>query len=62
MIKESEYCSKVIEKEFNKPFVMIEHFKNSAMCWVFTNAYEEDKLKVKDHDLITGKYRESGHQ
>ena len=62
MIKESEYCSKLIEIEFSKPLVMIKHFNNSAMCWIFTNAYEEDKLKVKDHDHITVKYRESGHQ
>ena len=36
MLKESEYCSKVIKTEFNKPLVMIKKdhkgFKNSTKC------------------------------
>ena len=36
MIKESEYCSKVIETEFNQPLVMTEKdcedFKNCNKC------------------------------
>ena len=38
MIKESRHFSKVIETEFNKPFVMnekiYENFKNFNKCWI----------------------------
>ena len=38
MIKESEYCFKVIETEFNKPLAMSEkdhgNLNNSTNCWV----------------------------
>ena len=61
-IKESEYCSKVIETDFSKTLVMIKDFDNSAMCWICTKAYEKDNLKVKDHDHVIGKYRRPGHQ
>ena len=60
MINESEYCSKVIETEFNKSLVMsekdYEDFKNSAKCWISKKAYEKDEMKVKYQDSITGKY------
>ena len=36
MIKESEYCSKIIESELNKPIVMAtkdhDDFENSTKC------------------------------
>ena len=48
VIKESEYCSKVIETEFNKPLIIIkedhEDFKNSTKCWICKKAYEEDEV------------------
>ena len=38
MIKENEYCSKVIKTNLNKPFAMTkrdrEDFDNSAKCWI----------------------------
>ena len=47
-MKESEYCSKVIETEFNKPLIIIkedhEDFKNSTKCWICKKAYEEDEV------------------
>ena len=33
-----------------------EDFNNSTKCWICKREYEEDKLKVNDHDHITGKY------
>ena len=62
IIKESEYCSKVIEKEFEKPLAMTkkdhEDFKSSNECWIFKKTYEEGEVEVKDHH-ITGKNRAS---
>ena len=47
-------------KKINKPLVMTKEdhkcFKNSTKCWICKKAYEEGKVKVKDHDHITGKY------
>ena len=58
-IKESEYCSKVSETEFNKPLVLNEKdhedFNNSTKCWTCKKAYEEDEVTIKDHGLVTGK-------
>ena len=38
VIKENEYCSKVIKTNLNKPFAMTkrdrEDFDNSAKCWI----------------------------
>ena len=62
MIRESEYCSKIMETEFNKPFVVTERdnedFENStkSKCWIFKKEYGEGEVKVEDHDHITGKY------
>ena len=59
-MKESEFCSKVIETAFNKPFVLTkndnEDLKNSSEYWICKKAYEEGEVKVKYHDHITGKY------
>ena len=60
MIKESEYCSKAIEIQFNKPLVMTEKdhydFNNSTKCWNFKKPYEESEVKVKEHYHVTGKH------
>ena len=32
---------------------------NSAKCYICKKAYEEGEVKVKDHNPITAKYRES---
>ena len=64
MIKDSEYCSKIIET--NKPLVMTEKdhkgFNNSTKCWVCKKAYEEVEVKVKDHINITWNFWGSSHQ
>ena len=66
MKKESEYYSKVIGTEFNKPFVRIkrdhEEFKNSTKCCDCKKVYEEGEVKVKDHVHITRKFCGSAHE
>ena len=61
MIKESEYCSKVIETEFNKPVAMTKKdhkdFKSFTKCCIYKRTCEEGEVKVKNHDHITEKYR-----
>ena len=59
-------CSKNNEAEFNKSLVLAEkdheEFKNPTKRWICKKVYEEEKVKVKDHDHITGKYCRSKHQ
>ena len=31
--------------------------ENSNKCWICDNAYVDAEVKVRDHWLITGKYR-----
>lgn len=49
MVKEKEYWSKVIEREFHKPPVMTdkdnEDFKNYTKCWIFKRAYEQSEVE-----------------
>ena len=63
MIKESNYCSNVIKKHFNKELVISkkDDFKNSSKCWNCDNIYVYDDVKVTDHCHIT-KYRSSVHR
>ena len=66
MTKESEYCSKVIETEFNEPLAMTEKehedFHNSSKFCICKTSYEEAELKVKDHNHVTRYYQGSTHQ
>ena len=43
MIEQSEYCSNVIETEFDKPLIMSEKvhedFNYSTDCWIFKKTY-----------------------
>ena len=66
MIKESNYCSDVMKKHFNKELVMTkegkEYYKNFTKCWICDNYYADNDVKVTDHCHITGKYRSSAHR
>ena len=66
MIEESQYCSEVIKKHFDKELVMNkegnEDFENSTKCWICDNDYIDGDLKVRDHCHITGKYKGSVHR
>ena len=66
MIEESNYCSEVTKKHFNKELVMNKEenadFKNSTKCWICDNDYIDNDVKVWYHCHITGKYRGSAHK
>ena len=62
MIEESECCSDVVKKHFNKELVISkednEDLENSVKYWICDNDYIGNDVKVRDHCHITGKYRE----
>ena len=66
MLKEVEYCKKVMKKEFNKPLKMTkkdeEKFQKAEKCHICDKKYTNQDTKVRDHCHITGKYRGSAHQ
>ena len=39
-----------------------EDFENSTDCWICKKGYQEDEVRVKDHDRIIWKYRGFGRQ
>ena len=53
MIKEYEYCKKVMKKHFNNNFIMIEEkeeqFLLSSTCWICEKPIDNDDEKVRDH-------------
>ena len=55
-----------MKKHFNKDLVMAkkdnEDFENSTKFWICDNDYIDTDVKVRDHYLITGKYRGSTHR
>ena len=63
MIKETKYCSDVMNKQFNKQLVMTkkdnEDFENSTKCLICDNDYIDHDLKVRYYCHITGKNRGS---
>ena len=50
-----------MKKHFNKNLVMTEEeehlFQQSNTCWICKKFIDNDDEKVRDHCLITGKYR-----
>ena len=38
-----------------------EKFQLSNKCWICNKLFTEEDKKVRDHDHITGKYRDSAH-
>ena len=61
MIKESEYCSDMMRKHFNKELVITKKdnkdFENSTKCCICDNDYIDNDVKVRDHCDIAVKYR-----
>ena len=53
IIKESNYCTDIMEKHFKKELVMTKKdnkdFKNSTKCWICYLVYIEGDVKVRDH-------------
>ena len=65
MIKESKYCSEVMEKHFNKELAMnkegSEDFKNSTKCCICDNDYVDNDVKLRDYYHMVRKHRRSTH-
>ena len=65
ILKEYEYCKKVMKKHFNKYLIMTEkeeeQFQSSNTCWICEKLIENDAEKVRDHCQISQKYRGSAH-
>ena len=54
----------VIKKHFNKNLIMSaeeERFQLSNFCWICDKLFDIEDDKVRDHYLITGKYRGASH-
>ena len=65
ILKEFEYCKKVMKKHFNKNLIMSEEeehlFQQSNSCWICKKLIDNDDEKVRDHCHITGKFRGAAH-
>ena len=66
MLREVEYCKRIIKKEFSKPLKMTKkdekEFQKTDKCHICNKQYTNEDIKVRDHCHITGKYRGSAHQ
>ena len=65
ILKEHEYCKKVMEKHFNKNLIMSEkeegQFQSSNICWICEKLIDDDDEKARDHYHVTGKFRSTAH-
>ena len=65
ILKEYEYCKKVMKKHFNKSLIMSgeeEHlFQQNNSCWICEKFIDNGDEKVKDHCHVTGKFRGTAH-
>ena len=59
MIEEYNVYTDIMKKHFKKELVMTKEDdkENSNKCWICDNAYVDAEVKVRDHRLITEKYR-----
>ena len=64
ILKEYQYCKKVMKKHFNKNLIMSEEeqkFQSRNTCWICGKLIDNDDEKVRDHFHITGKFRGAAH-
>ena len=65
ILKEYQYCKKVMKKHFNKNLIMSEEeehlFQQSNSCWICKKLIDNDEEKVRDHCHVTGKFRGAAH-
>ena len=65
ILKEYDYCKKVIKKHFDKNLVMSEKdeqiFQSSNKCWICDKLFDVGDNNVRDHCHITGKSGGSAH-
>ena len=61
ILKEYQYCKKVMSKHFNKHLMMSEEveeeFQSSNTCWICEKLIDNTDEKVRVHCHITGKFR-----
>ena len=66
MIEESNYCTDIMKKHFNKELVMTEKdnedFKSSTKRFIFDDDYLEGNVKLRDHCHITRQFRGFPHR
>ena len=65
ILKEYEYCKKVMEKHFNKNLIMSEkeegQLQSSNICWICEKLIDDDDEKERDHCHVTSKFRSTAH-
>ena len=65
ILKEYQYCRKILNKHFNKNLIMSEEeegqFQSSNTCWICKKLIDDDDEKVRHHRHITGKFRDQSH-
>ena len=65
ILKDNKYCRKVMNKHFNKSFIMSEEeehlFQQSNSFWICRKLIDDDEEKVRDHCHVTGKFRGAAH-
>ena len=56
MIEESNYCSDVMKRHFNKEVWMTkednENFRNSTKCWICDDDFVDNDVKGRLHENI----------
>ena len=64
ILKEYEYCRKVMKKFFNKNLIMNEEeekFQLSNVCWISEKLIDNYDEEVRDHCHVTEKFRGAVH-
>ena len=65
ILKEYQYCKKVMKKHFNKNLIMSEleekQIQSSNTCYICEKLIDDNDEKVRDHCHITGKFRVTSH-
>ena len=65
ILKEYQYCKKVLKKHFNKNLIMgekeKEQFQSSNTCWICEKLIDDDNEKVRNHCHVIGKFRGAAH-
>ena len=61
ILKEYEYCKKVMKKHFNKNLIKSEEeehlLQQSNSCWICKKLIDNDEENAIDHCHVTGKFR-----
>ena len=64
ILKEFEYCKKVMKKHFSKNLIMSEEekeFQSSDICWICEKLIDDDNEKVRDHCHVTDRFKGAAH-